>query len=234
MNLAQMYSLVRSKSYFSRSDTEIWAAINEGCHRFYQAVLKENRGYWIKTDTSTVALVPNVTEYILPADLEQILRVRERLSSAEQWRIVRSSSLTGDTMLSDAQNATQLSYDSPASQFSFYGPYETADTAENTSDPETYNIRFSPNPVENRQVEVIYAVKFIEVVGTGSFLIIPQEGRGGIVDFAVGELMKANGDTRAEAFYETSNQKLTYFLTLIRDRQLQDQRTIEPYIGDLD
>lgn len=235
MNLLQMYSLVRSKTYFSRSDVEIYAAINEGCHRIYQAVLKENRGYWIKWDTSTVAIVPNTLEYTLPADLEQILRVRERVNSASAWRIVRHQDLTTYAMLRDTAIEAGVTYDCGfESPFSFYGPYELASVAEDSEDDETYNIRFSPTPAESHQVELVYAVKFVEVTGTGSFLIIPQEGRGAVVDFAVAELLKANGDDRSESFYETADQKMTYFLTLVRDRQMQDAPTIQPYLDDLD
>ena len=237
MNLPLMYSLIQTKTYFSRSDVEIFAAINEGCHRMYQMVLKENRGYWIKWDTSTVQIVSGTAEYSLPADLEQILRVREQTSSAVPWRIVRHVDLTSESMLNDNAQAAGFYdgwYGGFESPYKFFGPYELASVAEDSEDDETYSIRFTPIPTESHNVEIVYSVKLVEVTNVNSFLIIPIEGRGAVCDYAIAELLKANGDDRAQAYYETAQEKMDSFLTLVRDRQQQDAPQVKPYLDDLD
>jgi hypothetical protein len=236
MDLNQMYTLARSKSYFSRSDAEIFAALNEGSRYVFQNILKENKGYFIKWDTTTVEIVPNVLEYQLPADLEQILRVRERTSASDNWRVIRNDpSLTSYTQLLDSATSYIGScYDTTESQFMFFGPYEPQSVASDADDDETYNIRFSPNPIDTRTVELVYTAKFVEVTGTGSHLVIPDDGRGAVLDYAVAELLTLNGDDRAGQFYQNAERKLTMFLTLVRDRQLQDPPQVEPYLSDLD
>jgi hypothetical protein len=234
MNLTQIYSRCNKATYFSRSDDEIWDAINDGIRWAYQNVLKENQGYWIKFDTSTVSLVPGTTQYALPADLQDILRVRERVNAADQWRLVRNGALTDESIMRDYASATTLTFDSDESQFTFFGPFELASVAEDSTDDQTYEIQFSPQPVDTRQVELVYTVKCVDVTSPSSYLLIPDDGRPAVRDYAIGSLLALNGDERAQNFFDSAQSKLTMFLTVVRDRQLQDERVVTPYLDDMD
>jgi hypothetical protein len=239
MNLTQMFNRAKSGSYFSRSTDEVWNAINEGSRRAFQAILKEYKGTFIVFDTTSMTLVPNTITYALPAACEQILRIREQMAGSpanSAWHIIRNQSLTSEAMQRDTLLAgnNYVSWDCPDSVFSFYGPYEDMTVADDSGDDETQKIRIAPTPSDTRNVELAFIAKFIEVATVNDNYIIPDEARGYVLDFAIAELLALNGDDRAPGFYSKAEEKLTYYLTLLRDRQVQDPRTVQPYIEDMD
>jgi hypothetical protein len=234
MNTTMMYNLANSASYYSRSQVEILAAINAGARYVYQAVCKEVKGEWIVFDTTSITIVSGVQEYTLPVGVQTVLRLRERINSADYWRVIHSAELGSWSQTHESMPGTPSDYDYTASMFTFYGPYLPAATVEGPDDVQTFNIRFSPIPTDTRQVELVYAAKIVEMTEIGNPFFIPDDGREAVLDYAIAELLKKNGDDRAEAYYATFQSKLTMFLTLVRDRQLQDQTVVTPYIEDLD
>lgn len=233
MNLNTMYNAVNRRTYFSLLPDDIWLAINQGIDKVYQAIIAEKSGFFIETDTSTITITPNQLVYVCPSDLEQVLRIRERIDAQDEWRIIRHQDLTSYAMMQDSASAYSCSYDGMESQFTFYGPYLPASVADDSSDTETYSISIAPLPVDTREVEIVYVQKFVEVATVSDSLIIPRNGHGAVLDFAVGEALAILGDDRAEINFEKAQGKLETFLIDVRDRQLQDQRQVEPYLDDL-
>lgn len=227
MDLTRIKTLVDSKSYFSRSGVEVWAAINASARYIYQAVIKEQSGFWIKFDSTSLTLQPGVSMYHLPTDAQQLIRIRERQTATDQWRTIHNQSLTSDSMQRNAQSVG-VSYEGESSQFSFYGPYLDAEDAESGVDTES--IAINPAPADTRYVELVYSAQFVEVEDETSFLMIPEDGHDALIDFAVAECIKANDDTLASAYWQSGMTKMSLFLELCRNRQLQDGRTVEPYL----
>jgi len=96
-----MFQLCHSKRYYSRPDLEVWNAISEAASTLYLKVLAENRGFFVKFDTTTVALVVDTEEYTLPTDCTQVLSLRERSSSSVPWRTVTPAERQNDPDLTD-------------------------------------------------------------------------------------------------------------------------------------
>lgn len=236
MTLDQILNLVRTKSYNSRTDAEVVAAVNAALAYIYDFIIKENRGYWIKWDTTTVGLIVNQEEYALPLDLEALIRVRERPDALPQYLLMEpATSLTDESMIAATGTADLTVADGPVSQYVYFGPY--LDAAAAVADPQgAQKIRVGPIPSSARQVELVYTVKKIEIVDESSYLMIPDEGSGrfALIDIAVAELVQANDDSMAESYRASGERKLTMFLNTIRDRQFQQVGTQTPYLSDLD
>lgn len=234
MNLTQIYADCDRRSYYSRSSDEIWAAINSASRLIYDFVLKELSGYWIKWDAGTVTFANGVEEYALPADLETLIRIRERLDSNSSWALMNPAGLT-DTQMLAPLGAADLQFSSGlGSQFSFYGPY--LDQAGSQASPQAaQKIRVEPIPTGTRQVELVYVAKYVEVTDKSSFLQIPDEGSGrpALADLAVAELVRQNNDSLAGEYEGSGMKKLTLFLCTVRARQ-QTPKQQRPYLSDFD
>ncbi len=87
-------------------------------------------------------------------------------------------------------------------------------------------------PTDTRYVELVYSAQFVEVEDETSFLMIPEDGHDALIDFAVAECLKANDDSLAAAYSQSGMSKMSLFLELCRNRQLQDGRAVEPYLTD--
>jgi len=72
MTLQQLFAWCNQKSYFSRDEEEVWAAINTAALQLYTEVLNENRGYFWVFDAISMTLVANTEEYTLPATVENL------------------------------------------------------------------------------------------------------------------------------------------------------------------
>src|SRR5438270_12888293 len=101
MTLQQIFDFVQKKTYFSRDDDEIWDAISEAASTLFLKVTSENSGFFLKWDTTSMTLQANVEDYALPADLGQMVRMRERLLATDQWDLV----LPGDLNSSGVTHA---------------------------------------------------------------------------------------------------------------------------------
>ena len=236
MNLQQLYDKVNRGSYYSRAPVEIWDALSDASLELYRRILKECRGYFIKWDTTTVAIVPGQDEYSLPADCAQLIRVSEQAAGEIGWRTILPSDLNSAATLA-RQWDDFISYDSsPMSQFLYYGPYLPATTAEEQggAPTDTYNIRFTPIPQITRTVQLIYTASFVEITGANSYLTIPLEGHDALAHAAIGHLLQLNNDSLSQQFQQDSMMKTESFLTFVRARQIQEGPVQEPYLGDLD
>lgn len=231
MTLDQLYDRANRKSYYSRSDADIWDALNDSSLKLYRRVLKEMRGYFVKWDTS-LALVANTDEYSLPADLGQIIRFGEREAGETQYREILPADVNSAAFSSQQFGGLDL----PASSFLYYGPYLTQAVAAGTAGQvtETYKIRLAPMPGSALQTELFYAAKFLEITGKQSSLTIPLEGHDALADLATAKLLHLNSDVLGGEFERMGETETEEFLTYIRNRQIQAAPSQEPYLGDLD
>lgn len=227
-NLAQMFSLANSKSSYSRPEPEIYAALDEGGLLVFNAVLKETSGFFLKFDTSTVTFVPGQTEYALPPDVSQLVHVGERLSAAEPFFPVNPEGI--GSALENAQDRVGWDYNSYGygSQFSFAGPYLTADAATGV---QTQKIRISPVPTDTRMVELAYIAKWLPITDGSSLIMLPAEGTPAMGAYATAELLRSNDDSLAREYEAKGDKHLNSFLTWVRARQLQQVPQITPYLG---
>lgn len=233
MTLQQIFDWCNKKSYFSRDDDEIWAAINSAAHLLYKEVVLENRGYFITFDTTSLTILANQEEYPLPATVEQIVRLRERLIATDPWRIINPADLN-DPATVDSQfvGADDSPLDGEASIFVYNGPYAKMSDAQAGTYLKT--IRLEPIPTDTRFTELVYTAKFVEITGAETPLIIDPEGHDAIKNLAVAELLSANDDDNADRFADWGHTHKTQYLKLARARQIQKGREVEPYVFDMD
>lgn len=233
MTLQQIFDWCNKKSYFQRDDDEIWSAINSAAHQIYKEVVMENRGYFIVFDTSSLSIVANQEEYPLPATVEQIVRLRERLISTDPWRVILPADLN-DLASTDSQfiGGDDAPFDAEASIFVYNGPY--AKQSDALAGTYLKAIRLEPIPTDNRFTELVYTAKFIEITGAESSLVIDPEGHDAMKFLAAAELLVTNDDDNWMNFTTIGNTHKTQYLKLVRNRQIQQVRQVEPYVLDLD
>lgn len=231
MNLAQQFALCNSKTNYSRSEGEVYGALDAAGFRVYSAVLKEFRGFFLKFDESSLTLVStNATqEYPLPTDLSQIVHLAERVTATENWRPMSPIDL-GDAVgnLQDSLGWDDLysSLYGYESQFGYYGPYLDS-TA--TTGVQTQKIRVSPAPTQTHFCQLAYTAKWLPIVDASSKVMLPDEGTHAMMFFAIADLHGDNDDTRANGAEMKGQQHLSSFLSWSRMRQLQNMPTIEMY-----
>src|SRR5487761_2234978 len=218
MNLSQMYALCNGKSGYSRSDGEIYSALNRAGQRVYEAVIKEYRGFFIKFDETTITLTPGTQEYTLPTDLTQILNLAERISSTQEWNPMAPETLTD--ALTNLQNASGWTYFYSGqyggrSAYGFYGPYLDS-TA--TIGVQTQKIRISPNIDQTRFCQIAYAAKWLPITDGSSKVMLPDEGTTTMESWASAELCAMNDDTRASSYMAQGDRDLSGFLSWLRMR----------------
>lgn len=236
MNLAQMYALADSKSGYSRSDGEIYDALNESGFRVFSAVLKEFRGFFIKFDETSLSLQPlsaNATqEYPLPADLTQIVHLAERPSPSEDWHPMPPLDLsTALTTLQDNvgwEDFYAYGYGAE-SEFGFYGPYLDADAAEAGGALQIQKIRVAPGPTQARSCQIAYTAKWLEIVDASSKIMLPGEGTYAMLNFAIAELRRSSDDSLSADYEKKGETHLDSFLSWLRARQIMQPLTIETY-----
>lgn len=230
MTLQTIHDLAASKSYFSRPDSEVWAAINAGSRFAYQAALKEDRQYFRVTDTTSLTISANIQEYDLPVTVSQIKRLRERFNAQDKWRLIDPADTNSPEGRDDSPSPTVTF--GCSSQFNYQGPYLKQSTAVDGNDDQTLSILLTPIPQDTRQVELIYIAKYVEVFSATDPYMIPTDLRDFVLDFAISELLRGNNDDLAEKYAASAGQKLSMALTLIRERQLQHPTTVTPYLAE--
>lgn len=230
MNLQTIHDLAAAKSYFSRPDSEVWAAINAGSRLCYQATLKEDQQYWRTVDTSSLTITPNTQEYALPVAVIQLIRVRERINAQDKWRVIEPADPNSDEGRDDSPGPAATFGSS--SQFNYQGPYLKQSTAVDGNDDQTLSIFITPIPQDTRQVELIYTAKYVEVAQATDPYMIPIDLRDFVLDFAISELLRGNNDDLSGQYAQSAQVKLDMALTLIRDRQLQHPTTVTPYLSE--
>lgn len=235
MNLKQIIEQCDKNSYFSRDNNEVLAAINAAGRFIYDFVLQENRGIWIVFDSSSLVLAVNQELYDLPAGCETLLMVRERLNSADPWKIINPAQNLDRMMELSLQFSTFFSApDGPVSRFQYWGPYLGQDKVQ--QDQSIFSLRIDPIPQEAHQVELTFKAQYVDITSDGDYVMIPDVGslRTALVDLASAELVGKNSDSLAETFKQSGMAKLTMALGTIRANQQQQSTTQETYIDDLD
>lgn len=231
MTLEQIFRWCQKKSYFSRDDEEIWEAISGAAHLIYKEVVLENSGFFIAFDTTSLVLAAGQEEYQLPAPVEQLVRLREQLPGETYWRVINPSGLN-DAPTLGANFGYLLDAGTSDSRFVYNGPYLKQSDAQSGDD--INSLRIEPIPQETHNCELVYTAKFIEITGPESPLVIEPEGHDALKNLAVVELLEANDDDNAQSFLERGNTHKMQYLKLVRARQVQRVRTVEPYISDMD
>jgi hypothetical protein len=240
-SLPQMYATCASKSYNSRSEGEIYSALTEAGFLVYAAVLKENSNFFIQFDTTTLTITPGVTTYNLPPDCTQVINIAERLSASERWRQLSTESIIqalDSPQLGDWWDAYAYNYGQ--SIFSYAGPFlpesNTVDQPSESSGGgftgsgyQVQQIIISPTPTDTRFVELTYTAKWIPIVNSTSYVMLPDELTYAMVNYAVAELLRSNDDSLASAYEAKADKALAYALTWIRSRQIQSAPQIQPY-----
>lgn len=231
-----MYSLLDSGTYFSHTGNsdELWNAINKAGLRTYLWIKKENKGYFIKWDTTTIAFAPNQDEYVCPADLATMIRFGERLPGETNYRRLQPTDVRTDLFAMKQFEPIVLSWELLVSDFCYIGPYLPMTAATQPDALKISNVRVAPTPQDVRQTELIYDAKWLDVVNANSFNVIPTEGHQAMLDFAKADILRSNSDDLAQTYETQAVEQLTEFLTFVRDRQTQMPSTQEPYLSDLD
>lgn len=232
MTLEQLFDWCNKKSYFCRDEEEVWDALSTAALQLYTEILNENQGYFWVFDTTSLSLVANQEEYPLPQHLENIVRLRERLFATDPWAVIYPADVNSP-QIEDAQFTGADAGCGPSSIFNYIGPYQLeADTEAGTY---VKTIRIAPIPLDGpRMTELLYTSKFVEIVGAESPLLIDPPGHNALKYLATAELLAAQDDDNAERFEAKGNAHKTQYLKLVRERQQQDVRHIEPFISDMD
>lgn len=247
MNLQQMFDLANRRSYFSRPDVEIYAALNAASKKVYLWTAREFRGTFRKTDTATVKFAAGVQTYAVPPDCRIILKFGEQLLNSAagapyQW--MTPADINSAAFIGREYEALTATIDSgPRSEFVYAGPYlAEADAIASLAGPpgtpgdQVRAVDVSPIPQDSRQTKIVYIAEFVEIGGPGSFVMMPSEAHDAIVDFATEELVRANGDAvQASGYNDAGTKKFQEdFLPFWRmNQQAEMPLTQEPYLSDL-
>ena len=248
MNLQQLHDQADRGSYYSHTnnDDDIWLALTNAARRLYLWVVKENRGYFIVWDTTTIAPVANQAEYQCPPALGQIVRFSEQnapLVAGNPYRWMRPAKVESQTFFDNQFEGAITNMNTPMSDYCYAGPYLDLPDAEDlgSDDPagdanktDVYKIRLAPTPQSSLVTELIYIAKFVEIQKTTDYNLIPPEGHGAMLHYAQAELMRGNNDDLAEKLEAQADKEREEFLTFMRDRQWQTFDSQEPYLNDLD
>lgn len=235
MNLQQIFDRVNKKTYLSRDDDDVWAAISSAASTIYLQIEAENSGFFQVTDVSSLALIANQEEYPLPAGCGQIVRLRESTTGNPQtdpWRVIFPADINDDAVTSSQLDGAGDPLDSSASQFRYIGPYLT--TADAATAAQLFRIKITPIPVDGRFCELIYYSRFVDITGAESAKVLPNEADGAVVWSAVEELLTDNDDDNCERAGQQKNESIVWLMKFIRNRQFQQVRQVEPYIDDMD
>lgn len=235
MTLQQIFDLVNKKTYFSRDDDEIWAAISNAASTIYLQIVSENSGFFRVTDTTTVTLVANQEEYTLPPQLGEMIRVRESTTGnprTDPWRVIQPADVNDDDVTSAQFGGVGDPLDTSASSFVYVGPY--LDNAAAATATQTQKFSIAPIPVDSRHVELIYLAKFVDITDSGSPKVMPNESDGAVMWSAIEEILVVNDDDNHENASAQKEENLRWLLKWVRNRQFQQVRQVEPYVEDMD
>lgn len=234
-SLAQMFANCNAASYYSRSAGEIYSKLEEAGFEVYAAVLKENSGFFIKFDESSLTLTTSQAnqEYTLPADFSQMVHLAERQTSSENWHEINPADSLG-AVLSHQLNASgllSLAFGN-TSGYTYYGPYlDSGQSANSTAATQLQKIRISPIPDTSRFAQLVYSAKWLPIVNQNSSLMLPSEGTYAMEAKATSKLLRLNNDSLSGEFAAEGQNLETKFLTWVRNRQIQQMPSAMPYLG---
>lgn len=229
-SVAQMFANAKAKSYYSRPDGEVYAALNEGGKRVYDAILKEQRTFFRKVDTTTIAMVSGTQTYTLPSDVEQIIQLSERVLATDKWRPIYPANNENDDDYIDAgfQDGLGISL-GDRSDFLYIGPYLSAAAALTAA--QAQSVDFAPIPTDSRFVRIVYIAAWSTITASTTSLMLPSDGTLAMEAFATAELLRSNGDDLSGAYEEKAKELLSETLNAVRLGQLQAAPLVTPYLG---
>lgn len=225
-----MFANAKAKSYYSRPDGEVYSALNEGGKRVYDAIIKEQRAFFRKVDTTTIAMVSGTQTYLLPSDCEQILLLSERVLATDKWRPIYPANNESEDDFIDAgyQDGLGISL-GDRSDFLYIGPYLAATDAVTTA--QAQSVDFAPIPTDSRFVRIVYVARWKEITASTTSLLLPQDGAMAMEAYATAELLRSNGDDLADEYEGKAAKLLSEALNAIRMGQLQNAPLVTPYLG---
>lgn len=236
MTLQQMFNLVSKRSFFSRDDDEVWAAISSASRTMFLEVQEENRGFFIVFDTTSLALLANQEEYALPQACSQIIRLRERLFATDQWAVmVPAEDLNAPDFVAAQFPDFAGTVDGSTSQFEYYGPYLKNSDAQTAN--KVQSIRVEPVPQDvSRFTELAYIAKFVEINNANSYKLLPDESDDAVLFGATVICLAGNAGVEEQLESNTGlyTEAKRQFMKWVRSRQKQRVRQVETYINDLD
>lgn len=237
-----MVATCNTKSYNSRQQGEIYSALSEAGFLVYCQVLKEYSNFFIKFDTTTITLTPSIQVYTLPPDCTQIVSIAERENANQRWRQMGTESIE-DALDSSQEcgwwNGVGDGYGNSA--YSYAGPYLPAQNTVNQPSTATgtggytgsgyqvQQIAVSPYITSTHMVEIVYIAKWIPIVNASSFVMLPDELTYAMQDYATAELLRANDDSLATMYEAKAEKAMSFALTWVRARQIQQSLQITPY-----
>lgn len=234
--LAQMFSRINQKTAFTFTPDEVYAALDEAGLLVYQKVLKENRGFFVKIDETSVVLQPGVVGqdqiYDLPDDCSEILHLAERLQSSPQSRWSPMEPTTIGRAISDAWfSYVDWEGFGSASRFKYAPMLEAGDTASGMIDaPQAMKVAIAPTVDQPRATQLVYAAKWCEIQDSASLNMLPNEGTWAQYNFALASLTGDIDDTREGSYAQKGQVQLDAFLQWCADRQLQRGMRVESYL----
>ncbi len=235
-NLTQLIQNATSGSYYSRTAGEVISALNEAGFELYTAVLKENSGFFIKFDETSLTLTSstNNQEYTLPADLTQVVHLAERLTSAENWHEIIPANNLENVLQNQLSDAGIWSPNfARGSRFEYYGPFlDSTNAVKTTPALQLQKVRIAPITDVNRFVQIAYTAKWLPLNNSSSPLMLPDEGTYAMEKYAIAKLLKLNGDGLADTFLSEGQRLEARFLTWIRQRQIQQMPQASSYLED--
>ncbi len=238
-----MHDLAVSRSYNSRPDSEVYQALNSASRKIYLWTVREFRNYFIKTDTTTILFVPQQQEYLCPPDLRIMIKFGEQLQNSSPqtpYNWLRPADRNSDIFIGREFNALVANLFGPSSQFVYDGPYldaASSTSADNIAQPTRQRkVLISPIPSDTRVTKIYYAAQHVDIIGPQSFIMMPEEAHEAMLDYAVAELVRPNGDTMHAVYEAAGKDKLQSdflpFMRLVQEQQVPMTQT--PFIADLD
>lgn len=238
-----MHDLAASRSYNSRPDSEVYQALNSASKKIYLWTAREFRNYFVKTDTTTIVFTPGQQEYLCPPDLRIMIKFGEQLQNSAPntpFNWLRPADRNSDLFIKREFNSLIVNLYGPSSEFVYDGPYLDAAssmTAGAGAQPTRQRkVLISPIPNDTRVTKLYYAAQHVDIVGPQSFIMMPEEAHEAMLDYAVAELVRPNGDTMHQVYEAAGKDKFqSDFLPFMRQVQAQQTpMTQEPFISDLD
>lgn len=232
--LAQMVADCDSATYYSQTKN-IYSMLEEAGFEIYTAVLKENSGFFIKFDETSLTLLPAQAnqEYTLPPDFSQMVHLAERLTSSENWHEINPADSLGSVLGNQLTGSGLVSINcGPDSSYTYYGPFLDSGQSENqTAAAQLQKIRIAPIPDTSRFVQTVYSAKWLPIVNQNSLLMLPSEGTYAMKAKAIAKLLRLNSDSLSSEYEQVGQSLETKFLTWVRNRQIQSPPSAGQYLG---
>jgi hypothetical protein len=231
MRLQDIHDRAASASYNSRSESEIWGAINEAGKYCYDWIKKEApNSVFLVTDTTSVPWVAGTQDYLLPSALDHLIRMRIRLNAQEPWAIVAPSDWNRRDFLIDSYG-TSIDFGGTSSLFEYamFIPQSQIDTF-----GEQKEVHIEPAPLSAYLVELLYAARWTVISKANDPFNLPVDARYACEALALAELLRKNDDSNADNYEAKGQRYMTVYLDGLRKLQTQMVSTQQPYVDDLD